>query len=72
MSILRLNKCLDDLHNFLSIIKLQVQVIGTCEHKVKKSSCRNGSLAFYTFEFEPTTSAHGGVGFFINDNYVTK
>ena len=51
-----------------SIIKLQIQVIGICEHKIKNGFCLNGSLPGYTFEFEPATSTHGGVGVFINDN----
>ena len=56
----------------LSIIKLQIQVIGICEHKIKKGSCLNGSLPGYTFEFKPVTSTLGGVGFFINDNLCYK
>ena len=36
VNIASLNKYLDDLHNFFSIIKLQIQVIGMCEHKIKK------------------------------------
>ena len=32
----------------------------------------NGSLPGYTFEFEPTTSTHGGVAFFINDSLCCK
>ena len=55
------------MHSFLSIVKLQIQVIGIC-----KGSCLNGSLPGYTFEFEPTNSTHGGVGFFINDNLCDK
>ena len=56
----------------LSIIKLQIQVIGICEHKIKRGSCMNGSLPGYTFEFESATSTHGGVRFFINDNLCYK
>ena len=56
----------------LSIIKLQILVIGICEHKIKSSSCLNGSLPGYTFEFEPGTSTQGDVGFFINDNLRYK
>ena len=56
----------------LSIIKLQIQVIGICEHNIKRGSCLNGSLPGYTFEFEPATSTHGGVGFFINSNLCYK
>ena len=67
-----LNKYLDDLHNLLSTIKLQIQVIGICEHKINKVSCLNGSLPGYTFEFEPATSTHGGLGFFVNDNLRYK
>ena len=59
VNIASLNENLDDLHNLLSIIKLQIQVIGKCEHKIKKGSCLNGSLPGYTFEFEPTTSTYG-------------
>ena len=72
VNIASLNNYLDDLHNLLSIIKLQIQVIGICEHKIKRGSCLNGSLPGYTFEFEPATSTHGGVGFFINDNSCYK
>ena len=61
-----------DLHNLLSIIKLQIQVTGIWEHKIKNGSCLNGSLPGYTFEFEPTTTTHGGVRFFINDNLCCK
>ena len=31
-----LNKYLDDLHDLLSVIKLQIQAIGIYEYKVKK------------------------------------
>ena len=73
MSILRfLNKYLDDLHNLISIIKLQIQVIGIYEHKINRSSCLNRSLPGYTFEFEPAISTHGGFRFFINDNLCYK
>ena len=73
MSILRfLNKYLDDLHNLISIIKLQIQVIGIYEHKIKEGSRVNGSIPAYNFEFEPATPTHGGVGFFINENLCYK
>ena len=72
VNIAALNKYLNDLHNLLSIIKLQIQVIRICEHKIKRGSCLNGSLPGYTLEFEPATSTHGGVGFFINDNLCYK
>ena len=72
INIASLNKYIDDLHNLCSIIKLQIQVIGMCEHKIKKGSCLNGLLPGYTFEFEQTTSTHGGVSFFINDNFCYK
>ena len=67
-----LNQYLDDLHNLASIIQLQIQVIGICEHNIKKGSCLNCSPPGYTFEFEPITSTHGGVGVFINDNLCYK
>ena len=72
INIVSLNKYIDDLHNLCSIIKLQIQVIGICEHKIKKGSCLNGLLPGCTFEFEQTTSTHGGVSFFINDNFCYK
>ena len=72
INIASLNKYTDDLHNLCSIIKLQIQVIGICEHKIKKSSCLNGLQPGCTFEFEQTTSTHGGVSFFINDNFCYK
>ena len=72
VNIVSLKKYIDDLHNLLNIIKLQTQVIGICEHKIKKDFYLNGSLPGYTFESEPATSTHGGVGFFINDNLCYK
>ena len=51
VNIAALNKYLNDLHNLLSIIKLQIQVIGIYEHKIKRGSCLNSSLPGYTFEF---------------------
>ena len=72
VNISSLNKYLDDLHNLLGIIKLQIQIIGICEHKIKKGSYLNGSLHGYAFEFEPTTSTPEGVGFFINDSLCYK
>ena len=60
------------MRNLLSIIKLQIQVIGIWEHKINKGSCLNGSLPGYTFEFEPATSTHEDGGFFINDNLRYK
>ena len=56
----------------LSIIKLQTQVIGICEHKIKRDSCLNGSLPGYIFEFKPATSTHGGARFFIDDKLYYK
>ena len=72
VKITSLNKYLDDLHNALKVIKLQIQVIGKCEHKIKNGSCLNCSPPGYPFEFEATTSIHGSVGFFINDNSCYK
>ena len=48
-----LNKYLDDLHNMVCIMKLQIQVIGICEHKIKKGPCLNNLPPGHTFEFEP-------------------
>ena len=72
INIASLNKYLDDLHTLLSIINLQIQVIGICEHKIKRGSCLNGSLPIYTFEFDPATSTHGGVGFSLMTIHATK
>ena len=44
VSIACLNKYLNDLHTLLGILKLQIQVIGICKHKIKKGSCMNGSV----------------------------
>ena len=41
---------------FIIIVKLQIQVIRICEHKIKKGFCLNGSLPGYTFESEPAAS----------------
>ena len=58
--------------NLFKIIKLQIQVIGICEQKIKEGACLNGSIPMYTFEFEPATYTHGGVVFFINENSCYK
>ena len=51
VNIASLNKYLDDLHNLLNIIKLQIWVIRMREDKIKRGSCLNGSLPGYAFEF---------------------
>ena len=49
-------------------MKFQIQVIEICGHQIKMCSCLNGSLPGCTIEFEPTTSIHWGLRFFINEN----
>ena len=48
------DKYLDGFHNLLSVIKFRFQVIGICEHKMKKGSCLNDSLLGYTLETKST------------------
>ena len=48
------SKYLDGFHNLLSVIKFRFQVIGICEHKMKKGSCLNDSLLGYTLETKST------------------
>ena len=67
INIASLNKSITDLNNLCSIIKLQIQIIRICEHKVKRGSCLNGLQPGYTFEFGQTISTHGGVAFCGND-----
>ena len=46
--------------------------IGISEHKIQQDSFLNQNLPGYTFEFQPTKSTHGGVGFFIHNCLTYK
>ena len=66
VNIASLNKHFDDLHELLSRLKIDFDVIGISEHKIGKDSrpSNNISLLGYDeFIFEPTGTTHGGAGF---------
>ena len=77
VNIASLNKHFDDLHELLSRLKFDFDVIGITEHKIGVNSkpSNNISLPGYDeFIFEPTGTTHGGAGFFIKNglDYVIR
>ena len=72
-----LNAHIDDLRTVLSRLKFSFDIIGISEHKISKESppSNNIEIAGYNeFEFEPTGTSHGGVGFYIKNglDYVVR
>jgi exonuclease III len=77
VNIASLNKHFDDLHELLSRLKIDFDVIGISEHKIGKDSrpSNNISLLGYDeFIFEPTGTTHGGAGFYIKNglDYIVR
>ena len=77
VNIASLNKHFDDLHELLSRLKFDFDVIGISEHKIGKDGhpLNNISLPGYDeFIFEPTGTTHGGTGFYIKNglDYVIR
>ena len=68
VNIASLNKHFDELHQLLSRLKFEFDVIGISEHKIGSDAIptNNISLPGYDdFKFEPTGTTHGGTGFYI-------
>ena len=77
VNIASLNKHFDDLHELLSRLKFDFDVIGISEHKIGKDSrpSNNITLSGYDeFIFEPTGTTHGGAGFYIKNgiDYIVR
>ena len=77
VNIASLSRHFDDLHELVSRLKFDFDVIGISEHKIRKDSypSNNISLPGYDeFLFEPTGTTHGGAGFFIKTglDYIVR
>ena len=75
VNIASLNKHFDDLHESLSRLKFNFDIIGISEHKINKDNppSNNISLPGYDeFIFEPTGTTHGGTGFYIKSGIDYK
>ena len=69
-----LNKYHDDLEQILSLMKVDFQIIGITEHKIKEvTPISNIKLAgYHEFIYTPTQTSHGGSGFYIQDSLAFK
>ena len=69
-----LNKYHDDLEQILSLMKVDFQIIGITERKIKEvTPISNIKLAgYHEFIYTPTQTSHGGSGFYIRDSLAFK
>ena len=77
VNIASLNKHFDELHEVLSRIKYNFDVIGISEHKIQKDSLPSNNITlpgYDEFIFEPTGTTHGGTGFYIKSgiDYIVR
>ena len=75
VNIASLDAHIDDLRTFLSRSKINFDVIGISEHKIKKNSPPSNNIkiiGYNEFEFEPTGTTHGGTGFYIKQGLNYK
>ena len=58
----------------LSLMKVDFQIIGITEHKIKEvTPISNIKLAgYHEFIYTPTQTSHGGSGFYIRDSLAFK
>ena len=73
-NLVSLNKYHDDLEQILSLMKIDFQIIGITEHKIKEvTPISNIKLACYhEFIYTPTQTSHGGSGFYIQVSLAFK
>ena len=62
---------IEDLRNFLSLLKHSFDIIGFSQH-TKKGSNSVFNLPGYTFCFNKTETFHGGTNFSVSDNLTYK
>ena len=64
----------DDLEQILPLMKIDFQIIGITEHKIKDlTPISNVKLAgYHEFIYTPTQTSHGGSGFYIRDSLAFK
>ena len=77
VNIASLNLHIDDLRSVLSRLKLDFDVIGISEHKIKRGCTPSNNInitGYDEFKFEPTDTTHGGAGFYIKSglNYNVR
>ena len=74
VNIASLNAHIDDLRTVLSRLKYNFDIIGISEHKIGKNLPSNNIeiTGYYPFEFEPTSTTHGGAGFYIKNCHQFK
>ena len=77
VNIASLNKHFDDLHELLSRLKYDFDIIGISEHKIGKDSLPSNNISlpgYDEFIFEPTSTTHGGTGFYIKNgiDYIVR
>ena len=77
VNIASLNLHIDDLRSVLSRLKLDFDVIGISEHKIKRGCTPSNNInitGYDEFKFEPTDTTHGGAGFYIKSglNYKVR
>ena len=77
VNIASLNLHIDDLRSVLSRLKLDFDVIGITEHKIKRGCTPSNNInitGYDEFKFEPTDTTHGGAGFYIKSglNYKVR
>ena len=77
VNIASLNAHIDDLRTVLSRLKHTFDIIGISEHKIAKHSQPSNNIeipGYNEFEFEPTSTSHGGTGFYIKNDldYIVR
>ena len=74
-NIASLSKHFDNLHLLLSSLKIKFNVIGITEHKIYKDAIPTTNIdieGYWPFVYDPTSSSHGGTGFFISESINYK
>ena len=74
-NIASLSKHFDDLHLLLSSLKIKFNIIGITEHKIYKDAIPTTNIdieGYWPFVYDPTSSSHGGTGFFISESINYK
>ena len=71
VNIASLNAHIDDLRTVLSRLKFDFDVIGISEHKIREDCPPSNNIdipGYNEFIFQPTSTSHGGTGFYIKNN----
>ena len=71
-NIASLNLHIDDLRDLLGQLDFSFDVIGISEHRIKKDQQPSNNIdlqGYSEFKFEPSETACGGTGFYINEKH---